>query len=53
MATPRLLKSGMSEAEAIEGAKQGHVQCFQSLYVLHLLAGYLPVLVNKLEIRAS
>jgi RNA polymerase sigma-70 factor (ECF subfamily) len=35
MAAPRKLKSGMSEAEAIEGAKQGDGQCFQSLYDLH------------------
>ncbi len=31
----RMLVSGMSEAEAIDRAKQGDVQCFESLYGLH------------------
>lgn len=36
MATPRsMLASGMSEAEAIEGAKLGDGVCFEVLYVLH------------------
>jgi len=30
-----ILASGMSEAEAIEGAKQGDGECFESLYKLH------------------
>jgi DNA-directed RNA polymerase specialized sigma24 family protein len=30
-----MLASGMSEAEAIEGAKQGNGECFQYLYGLH------------------
>jgi RNA polymerase sigma-70 factor (ECF subfamily) len=30
-----MLASGMSEAEAIEGAKQGDGQCFEALYGLH------------------
>jgi len=29
----KILASGMSESEAIEGAKRGDGQCFQSLYV--------------------
>jgi RNA polymerase sigma-70 factor, ECF subfamily len=36
LATPRsMLASGMSEAEAIEGAKQGDGQCFEALYGFH------------------
>lgn len=36
MTTQReLLASGMSEAQAIEGAKQGDYGCFESLYGLH------------------
>jgi RNA polymerase sigma-70 factor, ECF subfamily len=35
MPTPRLLASGMSEAEAIDGAKQGDSECLKSLYGLH------------------
>lgn len=36
MATPRMmLASGMSETEAVEGAKQGHGECFEFLYNLH------------------
>jgi RNA polymerase sigma-70 factor, ECF subfamily len=36
MTTPRMrLASGMSEAEAIEGAKQGDGGCFEFLYGLH------------------
>jgi len=36
MTTPRrILASGMSEAEAIEGAKQGDSECFEFLYGLH------------------
>jgi RNA polymerase sigma-70 factor (ECF subfamily) len=36
MTTPRrMLSSGMSEAEAIEGAKQGDGECFEILYGLH------------------
>ena len=31
----RMLASGMSEAEIIDRAKQGDVQCFESLYALH------------------
>jgi RNA polymerase sigma-70 factor (ECF subfamily) len=30
-----MLASGMSEAEAIEGAKQGNGQCFELLYSMH------------------
>jgi RNA polymerase sigma-70 factor, ECF subfamily len=30
-----MLASGMSEAEAVEGAKQGDVECFEFLYGLH------------------
>jgi hypothetical protein len=30
-----MLASGMSEAEAIEGAKQGDGECFECLYKLH------------------
>lgn len=36
MTTPSsMLASGMSEAEAIEGAKQGDGECFEFLYRLH------------------
>jgi RNA polymerase sigma-70 factor (ECF subfamily) len=36
LTTPRItLASGMSEAEAIEGAKQGGAECFEILYKLH------------------
>ena len=36
MTTPRMmLASGLSEAEAIEGAKQGNGECFEFLYKLH------------------
>jgi len=36
MTTPKqMLVSAMSEAEAIEGAKQGDSECFETLYKLH------------------
>jgi hypothetical protein len=36
LTTPNsMLASGMSEAEAIEGAKQGDGECFEFLYKLH------------------
>jgi RNA polymerase sigma-70 factor, ECF subfamily len=36
LTTPRMmLASGMSEADAVEAAKQGDVECFEILYKLH------------------